>query len=44
LAAGLLIATEAGATSSDFSGGPVRPEQTVVCAPGIHRALMNHLA
>jgi myo-inositol-1(or 4)-monophosphatase len=43
LAAGLLIATEAGAMSSDFSGGPVRPEQTVVCAPGIHRALMNHL-
>ena len=44
LAAGLLIATEAGAVSSDFVGFDVRPEQTVVCAPGIHRALLTHLA
>jgi len=43
LAAGLLIATEAGALASDFAGGTVRPEQTVVSAPGIHRALLAHL-
>ncbi len=43
LAAGLLIATEAGARSSDFAGGEVRPSETVVCAPGIHSALIEHL-
>lgn len=43
LAAGLLIASEAGAIASDFTGGPVRPEQTVVSAPGIHAALLMHL-
>lgn len=43
LAAGLLIATEAGARASDFAGGAVRPSETVVCAPGIHAALLDHL-
>lgn len=43
LAAGLLIATEAGAIASDFHGDTVRPEQTVVCAPGVHSALLAHL-
>lgn len=43
LAAGLLIATEAGARASDFAGGVVRPSETVVCAPGIHSALLERL-
>jgi len=43
LAAGLLIATEAGAVATDFTGGPVRPEQTLVGAPGIHDALRTLL-
>lgn len=43
LAAGLLIAHEAGARSSDFSGGPARPEQVVVAAPGVHEALLELL-
>ncbi|MCE2762931.1 MAG: inositol monophosphatase [Ilumatobacteraceae bacterium] len=43
LAAGLLIATEAGARASDFAGGAVKPSETVVCAPGIHTALLEHL-
>jgi myo-inositol-1(or 4)-monophosphatase len=43
LAAGLLIATEAGAIASDVRGDSVRPEQTVVCTPGIHAALLEHL-
>jgi myo-inositol-1(or 4)-monophosphatase len=41
LAAGLLIATEAGAIASDFAGARVRPEQSLVCAPGIHAALRD---
>ena len=41
LAAGLLVATEAGAIASDFVGARVRPEQTLVCAPGIHTALRD---
>lgn len=43
LAAGLLIATEAGARASDFAGGAVKPSETVVCTPGIHTALLEHL-
>lgn len=43
LAAGLLIATEAGARASDFAGGAVKPSETVVCAPGIHTALLENL-
>lgn len=43
LAAGLLIATEAGARASDFDGNEVRPSQTLVCAPGLHSALIERL-
>ena len=39
-AAGELIAREAGAITSDFGGGPARPEQMVAAAPGIHAALI----
>jgi myo-inositol-1(or 4)-monophosphatase len=34
-AAGELIAREAGAVSSDFSGGPPRPDELVVTTPGL---------
>ena len=44
LAAGLLIATEAGAVSSDFSGSPIRSEQTLLSTPGIHQAILAFLA
>lgn len=40
-AAGELIAREAGAVTSDFSGGAARPEEMVAAAPGIHRALLD---
>lgn len=40
LAAGLLIAIEAGAISSDFSGSPIRSEQILLSAPGIHQAIL----
>lgn len=40
-AAGELIAREAGAVTSDFSGGPARPEQMLAAAPGVHRALLD---
>jgi len=39
IAAGDLIAREAGATTSDFDGGPVRPGSVVAAAPGIAPAL-----
>ena len=39
MAAGLLVATEAGAVAGDFSGGPARPAQLIVAAPGIHAEL-----
>jgi len=39
LAAGELIAREAGCRSGDFSGGPVRPEQLLVAAPGVWASL-----
>ena len=42
-AAGELIAREAGAATSDFSGGPARPEEMVAAAPGVHRAFLNAL-
>lgn len=42
-AAGELIAREAGAITSDFSGGPARPEEMVVAAPGVHTAFLNLL-
>ena len=42
LAAGALVAREAGARLGDFAGGPVRPAQVLVAAPGIFDAL-SHL-
>jgi myo-inositol-1(or 4)-monophosphatase len=43
LAAGLVIATEAGAVSSNFAGGPPRPDDVIVCAPGLHASLLAAL-
>jgi myo-inositol-1(or 4)-monophosphatase len=40
LAAGVLIAAEAGATTSDFVGGPASTAGAVATAPGIHQALL----
>ena len=42
-AAGALIAREAGAVTSDFSGGPARPEEMVAATPGVHDALLRVL-
>lgn len=42
-AAGELIAREAGAVTSDFSGGPARPEEMVAAAPGVHTAFLAAL-
>ncbi len=42
-AAGELIAREAGAITSDFSGGPARPEQLLAAAPGVHAAMIGAL-
>jgi len=39
VAAGLLIASEAGAISSGLDGGPVAPESLMVAAPGVAPAL-----
>jgi myo-inositol-1(or 4)-monophosphatase len=44
LAAGVLIADEAGATTSDFSGGPAGTAETVAAAPGVHAALLDAIA
>jgi len=44
IAAGVLIAAEAGATTSDFQGGPAGPAETVAAAPGVHRALITAIA
>jgi myo-inositol-1(or 4)-monophosphatase len=38
MAAGELIAIEAGAVSTDFGGGPGRPAQLIVSAPGVAEA------
>jgi myo-inositol-1(or 4)-monophosphatase len=43
-AAGELIAREAGAITSDFEGGPPRPESMLAAAPGVHRAFVELLA
>ena len=43
LAAGELIAREAGAVTSDFAGGPARPDELVAAAPGVHSALIAAL-
>jgi myo-inositol-1(or 4)-monophosphatase len=44
MAAGELIAREAGAVTSDFVGGPARPGQVVAAAPGVHADLLALLA
>lgn len=44
IAAGELIAREAGCWTSDFVGGPPTPRQVVAAAPGIHHDLLEHLA
>lgn len=44
LAAGQLIATEAGATISDFSGNEVRPAEVLCASPTIHPQLVAVLA
>lgn len=44
VSAGLLIAAEAGAATSDLRGGPATTEQVVVSAPGVHAALLDALA
>lgn len=44
LAAGVLIASEAGAATSDFGGGVADSDATVAAAPGIHQALLELIA
>jgi myo-inositol-1(or 4)-monophosphatase len=44
LAAGTLIAAEAGAVVTDLEGGPVRADTVVAAAPGIASALLELLA
>lgn len=39
-AAGELIAREAGAVATDFSGGPSRPDELLVATPGVHAELV----
>lgn len=36
-----LVATEAGCTVSDFTGGPVTPAEVIASAPAIHRAIVD---
>jgi myo-inositol-1(or 4)-monophosphatase len=43
-AAGELIAREAGAITSDFSGGPADPREMLAAAPGVHAAFVELLA
>lgn len=43
-AAGELIAREAGATTSDFRGGPARPAELLAATPGLHAAALDLLA
>ena len=43
LAAGVLIAAEAGATTSNFAGGPADTDAVVAAAPLLHRALLDLL-
>lgn len=42
-AAGVLIASEAGAVASDLRGGPARPEELLVATPSIHSELLDLL-
>jgi myo-inositol-1(or 4)-monophosphatase len=44
LTAGVLIAAEAGALTSDFGSGPAGPVATVASAPGVHAALLAAIA
>lgn len=44
MAAGELIALEAGAVTTDFSGGAGGPHELVVAAPGIHDAIVTLLS
>jgi myo-inositol-1(or 4)-monophosphatase len=44
LVAGVLIAAEAGAVTSNFDGGAADPVATVASAPGVHRALVELIA
>lgn len=44
IAAGVLIAAEAGARTSDFGGGGATPAEVVAAAPGIHGELLALLA
>ncbi len=44
LAAGVLIASEAGAVTSNFHGGPAGPDATVASAPELHVELLAILA
>jgi fructose-1,6-bisphosphatase/inositol monophosphatase family enzyme len=44
LAAGVLIAAEAGAITSDFATGPASTTATVAAAPAIHAALLELIA
>lgn len=44
VAAGELIAREAGACTSDFSGGAYRPEESLAAAPGVHLAFVDLLS
>jgi myo-inositol-1(or 4)-monophosphatase len=44
MAAGELIAREAGAITSNFSGGPVDPSEMLAAAPGVHAAFVDLLA
>ena len=41
IAAGLLIATEAGAATSDFDGGPPTERSVVAAARGVHAHLVT---
>jgi len=44
LAAGVLIASEAGAITSNFHGGVAGPDATVAAAPGLHTSLLALIA
>jgi myo-inositol-1(or 4)-monophosphatase len=44
MAAGELIARESGCRSGDFQGGPMRPEQLLVAAPGLYDVIAAMLA
>ncbi len=43
-AAGVLIAAEAGATTSDLHGATADQHGVVACAPGVHRSLIEAIA